>query len=178
MRMIASIVVGAAIVGLVFLGLQTVMKTSSESQMERECNELITSLSTMVASGDSRDVLNPQAATGDRRYIELELPQKLIYMGFGVDPDSDNDGLIDTGLTSDGECIVYKLEGQSKQVIWDVGNIAFREGKETEGRWVLNEPHQGYIIEGGGEYKLAFENVVESYDQQYVLIRAQDDIQP
>ena len=76
--------------------------------------------------------------------------------------DSNNDGDLESGLTSNGSCIFYKVEGMSKKVIWLDDDIKFREGKNESGRWKI---------------KLSFELVKDFYDE-YVLILAEDDIEP
>jgi len=175
MRALMSIVVAGVIIGLVFIGLQHATKISAEKQVERECNNLISSLSTMVASGDARDVLNPQDSQGDSRNIELNLPDKLIYLGLGIDPDPDNDGVLESGfVTANGSCIFYKTEGMSKGVIWLDDSIEFREGIEENGRWVINDPEQGFVIKGGGEYSITFELVEDVSGAKYILILAND----
>ncbi len=177
-RVMISIAIGAAIVGLVCLGFQQAQKTSAQSQVERECNRLLSSLSTMRTSGDARNIDNPFSSPGERRAIQLELSSKLSYIGFGVNPDDDHDGYLESGLTSNGSCIFYKVEGMSEQVIWDVGDIKFREGEKTDDRWTINQPSQGYVIKGGGTYRVTFELVRDASNTKYVLIRANDDINP
>jgi len=176
MRALMSIVVAGVIIGLVFIGLQHATKISAEKQVERECDDLIASLSTMVAGGDARDILNPQDTQGDSRSIELNLPSKLIYLGLGVDPDSDNDGVLESGLTANGSCIFYKTEGISKGVIWLDDSIKFREGIEENGRWTINDPDQGFVIKGGGKYDITFELVEDVYGTKYILVLANDGI--
>jgi len=108
---------------------------------------------------------------------EFNLPNELVYLGFGVDPDSNNDGDLESGLTSNGSCIFYKVEGMSKKVIWLDDDIKFREGESESGRWKIKYPEQGFVIKDGGKIKLSFELVKDFYDE-YVLILAEDDIEP
>lgn len=175
MRIVMSIVLAAVIMSLAIVGSQYVIRVLAEKQVERECNDLIASLSTMIASGDARDVNNLLDEQGDSRTIELNLPERLVYIGFGTDPDPDNDGKIENQMISDGACIVYKIEGMNKKIIWlDNENIKFREGTLTSnGRWVFNTPLQGFIIKGGGKIKLTFE-IVKNFSGEYVLIHAND----
>jgi len=178
LRMLISLVVGAGIVTVAFLGLRNALHTAAEKQVERECDEILSSLSTMVASGDARRASNPEMTRGDTRRMEITLPNELIFLGFGIDPDPDNDGVLSSGLTANGSCIFFKTEGRGKRVMWDTGGVRFREGTQENGRWTVHEPHQGYIIRGGGTYHLTFE-LVEDYDgTTYVLIWAQDKMVP
>jgi len=61
----------------------------------------------MVASGNARDIHNPVDGEGESRTIDFSLPTKLVYVGFGVDPD--NDGEMESKMLADGACIVYKM---------------------------------------------------------------------
>ena len=176
MRVLISIVVMAAIVGIAFIGLQNAMKVAAEKQVERECNELISMLSTMV-KGDARDINNPQDMQGSTRTKEFDLPDKLVYIGFGVDPDPDNDGKLSSKLVGNGSCIFYKVEGMSKKVIWLDNDIKFREGKNESGKWKIKYPEQGFVIKDGGKIKLSFE-LVKDFSDEYVLILAEDNIEP
>ena len=176
MRVLMSIVVMAAIVGLAFIGLQNAKKVAAEKQVESECDELISMLLTMV-EGDVRDVNNLQDIQGSTRTKEFNLPSELVYIGFGVDPDPDNDGKLESKLVSNGSCIFYKIERRSKKVIWLDDNIKFREGKNENGRWEIKEPEQGFVIERGGKLKISFEFVEDFFDK-YVLVLAEDDIEP
>ncbi|MDD3492169.1 MAG: hypothetical protein PHU95_02715 [Candidatus Thermoplasmatota archaeon] len=178
LRMLISLVVGAGIVAVVFVGLRGALHTAAEKQVERECHEILSSLSTMVASGDARWASNPEMARGDTRSMEITMPDELVFLGFGIDPDPDNDGVLSSGLTANGSCIFFKTEGRGKRAIWDTGGVRFREGTQENGRWAVHEPQQGYIIRGGGTYHLTFELVADYDGTTYVLIWAQDKIAP
>jgi len=171
-RATISIILAIAIVTLAYVGLQNAMKEKEEGSVRRQCEELIALLSTMVKSGNARDVENPFDFTGDAREYNFTFPAHLVYIGFGVDPDPDNNGVLESGLTDEGNCIFYRVEGRSKQVIWLEESMKFREGKYENGRWTIREP-EGYIIDGGGEITLIFE-LVEKNGEKYILIQAED----
>lgn len=174
MRILLSIFVMVAIVGLAFMGLQNSMKVANEKRVERECNELISMLLIMIESS-ARDINDQQDIHGTIRVKEFDLPDKLLYIGFGVDPDPDNDGILESGLTNNGSCIFYKVEGMSKKVIWLDSKIKFREGENKNGKWEIKMPEQGFIIKKGGKIKISFELVENSFDR-YILILAEDDV--
>ena len=172
MRVMISIVLAAIIVAIAYVGLHNAMKEKEVSNVKKQCEELVAMLSTMVKSGDARNVENPFDSPGDTREYNFSLPSSLVYIGFGVDPDPDNDGVLESGLTYEGNCIFYRIEGRSKEVIWLEESIKFREGKYENGIWILREP-EGYIIDGGGKTTLIFE-LIEKKGEKYILIHAED----
>jgi len=163
-RVLISIVVAGVVAALAFGGLQYSMKLAAEKQVERECNKLLSQISTMIASGDARDI-SDMHDRGDKRIIELDLPAELVYLGLGVDPDDKA-----YGLTGNGSCIFYKIEGMSKRVIWLDENMEFRKGRNDSGKWVIDEPEQGFVINGGGKYTITFELVKDTGGTKYILI--------
>lgn len=172
-RVVISIAVGAAIIGLVFLGLQFADETTAQEKVQRACDSLEASLTTTI-QGDARDVDNPPDSPGSTYHWSPTLPSELSYLGLGVDPDPDNDGTLQGGITDTGNCIYYKTEGGDKQAIWLDENIQFRTGSLNDGRWTIEQP-DGYVIQGGGTVNLTFE-AVEKQSQRYILIRADDGV--
>jgi len=113
---------------------------------------------------------------GTKRTHTFNLPDSLLYLAFGVDPDVDNDGVVETGLTNDGSVIFYRVDGGSKQVIWlSDERCTFREGEYAGGKWVINGDGQGFILNSGGETTLTFE-LVEKNHERCILIHANDNI--
>jgi len=163
-RVLISIVVAGVVAALAFEGLQYAMKVVAEKQVERECDELITRISAMIAGGNARDITNPNDI-GDKRRVEINLPDELDYLAFGVDPDDTTSELID-----DGSCIFYKIEGMGKRVVWLDNSIKFRKGINDNGRWIIDEPEQGFVINGGGKYTITFELVKDTGGTKYILI--------
>lgn len=166
-RVLISIVVAGIIAGLAFTGLQYAAKVAAEKQVERECSEMLFQISTMIASGDARDIYDMHYDRGDKRSIELDLPDELIYLGLGVDPDDRVHG-----LTGNGSCIFYKIEGMSKRVIWLDESMKFRKGRNDSGIWVIDKPEQGFVIRGGGKYTITFELVKDAGEVKYILIES------
>jgi len=177
-RLIISIAVIAAIAVMVAVGYSNLSVTLAENQVENECKTLESKLYTMMGSGIARDVDEVNASEGTKRINTFDLPDSLIYLAFGVDPDSDNDGILKTGLTRDGSVIFYKVEGGSKHVVWfPEGEFEFREGNYTENKWVINGDGQGFIIIQGGKTTLTFELVQKNHNI-YILIQGNDNINP
>lgn len=169
LRFIISIIMMAIIFSVFFAGFKYAGRVIAEKNVEKECNELIGEISIMVASGDSRNIYEKNVLKGDTRVKKFNFPDELVYIGFGVDPDGNNDGILEEGLLCNGSCIVYKVNGFSKKYIWLDESIKFRKGVMKNGIWTIKLPPQGYILVGGGKVELTFE-LVNKNSEKYVLI--------
>jgi hypothetical protein len=180
-RLIVSLVVIVAITGLMGFGLYNLSITQSENQVDQECKELISSLNSMVAKGEPRDVYDVSGTRGSTRVVELDLPDNLLYLSFGMDPDPLNNGKLRSGLDGEGNVIFYKLEGGSKKSIWLDEDFKFREGllySKNPDKWIiipssLCDP-EGYVISDGGETTITFE-LVKDGQENLILIHARDE---
>ena len=138
-RMIISITIVTAIAVMIAIGYQNLSVIFAENQVENECHGLESSLYTMLGSGIARDVDELTAGEGTKRVYSFTLPDSLIYLSFGVDPDPANNGHLQTGLTENGSVICYKVQGGSKHIIWlPKDQFQFREGEYSDGKWGLS----------------------------------------
>lgn len=175
MRLIISITVISVLTTFLVSGFYNVHKEFDENQLQNECSILQSKLFTMVQSGICRETDNLFFMEGTKRMYTLNLPSSLSYFAFGVDPDPDNDGVLTTGLTCDGSVIVYKIDGGTKKTFWLPEEIRFREGKYDNGRWIMNEAEQGFIVLDAGITTIIFE-LIETYGKTCVLIHGNDGI--
>jgi len=174
-RLIISIVIISSILLMIGVGFRNYNITSAENHIQLECEALKSKLVTMIESGISRDVDEINSCDGTKRRFTFSLPDNLIYLSFGVDPDINDDGILETGLTANGSVIFYKISGGSKHVYWFEGKYKFREGKYVDDKWIINNDGEGYIIESGGIIMLNFE-FVQKNQKTYILIHATDTI--
>lgn len=170
-RLIISISLIAAIMLLATMGLHSAQITQSEHQLENQINQLKAELFTLLKSGSCRDIDIPGAPLGTTREIELSLPENLCYLSFGVDPDSDNNGHLETGLTDEGRVICYQIDGGSKHIEWLDDEFMFREGFMDDTQWMTSD--NGYIIDTSGKVSFLVE-FVKHQEKQILLIHAQD----
>ena len=176
-RLIISITVIAAISFLIAIGVNNLLVTLSENQIEKEYLTVESKFYTMINSGVARELDIHSSENGTLRTHSFNLPDNLIYLGFGVDPEPYNNGNIITGLTEDGSAIFYRVNGGGKNVIWlNQKEIRFREGKFENNIWNINHDHQGFIITQGGKTILTFE-LVEKNLEKYILVHANDSIE-
>ena len=175
-RLIISIAIIAAIAVLLIVASSHVRIYLADHEVEQQCELLESTLSTMVASGVPRDVDEVNAAEGTKRIQVFTLPDTLLYLSFGGDPDPQNTGVFQSRLTEDGAVIFYKVEGGSKQVIWFPKDVyKFREGFYIDNKWILNGDGQSFILFHGGPVTLVFEQVQKNH-VNYILIHANDTI--
>jgi len=172
-RLIISIAIIAAITLLIAFGYRVLSINSAENKVEQDCRGLESELFSMVASGVARDVDDMNADDGTIRSFSFNLPESLVYLSFGVDPDPDNNGKLETGLTVNGSVMFYMVDGGSKKAVWLNQNFKFREGILNSNKWIINGDGQGYIIQGGGKSTLIFE-LVSQKNESFILIHGTD----
>lgn len=175
LRLLISIAMIAAIVLMVVIASDSLRTFLAEHQVEMECRKLESSLSTMLADGAPRDLDEGNAVEGTKRVHTFTLPDSLIYLSFGGDPDLLNTGVLQPTLTADGAAIFYKVQGGSKKVIWlPRETCKFREGTNVNQSWVLTGTGQSYIIRTGGTITMVFEYVQKDH-KIYILIHGTDE---
>jgi hypothetical protein len=176
-RLIISIAIIAVIAVLVGVGMGFLRTSLAEREVEQQCRQVTATLCTMVQSGVPRDLDEWNAAEGTKRIQTLTLPETLVYLSFGGDPDAGNTGVLHQEVTEDGSAIFYKVQGGSKQVIWLAkGTYRFREGRFSNGTWTLNGKGCSYVIDHGGRSTLVFE-LVQKNHVVYILIHGYDEIE-
>lgn len=117
----------------------------------------------------ARDLSDPRYSDGSICVIELDFPEKVRYVGLGVDPDPRNCGNIDGEWLILNSTIVYALEnGAKKKIFLKTDDVQFRPGfLNKNGEWVLDSDgssrnhDMGVVIENpSGKYyfELVFTN--------------------
>jgi len=175
-RLMMSLAIIAVILVLVACASGALRTFLAEQQVESQCRQLEASLSTLTESGAVRDVDDLNAAEGTKRVHTISLPDSLIYLSFGGDPDPSNTGWYSSELVEDGAVIFYKVNGGSKQVIWlPKETYQFREGTFINDHWTIDGDGQSLIICTGGTLTLVFERVQKNH-KSYILVHNTDDI--
>lgn len=170
MRLIISLAIIAAIVVLLAGASETLRIYLAEQQVEQQCLFLRSGLSTMVVNGAFRDLNDPSAPDGAKRIHTFVLPDSLVYLAFGCDPEAVDAGEFASLLIQKEAVIIYKIDGGSKKVIWLPDEIfQFRGGILVHNRWVINEDSKQYVIRRGGITTLVFEYVQKNHNP-YILI--------
>ncbi len=171
-----SLSIIAAIVFIIASASGWVRTYQAQQQIDNQCHLLEASLLTMVQSGASRDVDDLHAAEGAKRLQQFTLPNSLVFLCFGGNPDPSDHGSFSSALSDESSVICYKVQGGSTQVIWFPGeSFQFREGLLVDSRWTLHDAGQSFILHHGGVYSLVFEHVEKNHES-YILIHNTDDI--
>jgi len=174
-RLIVSIAIISAIMVMFAFAYTNLRINLSEGSIESDLEYLESSLLNVIASGVTRDVDEVDASDGTKRLISFDVPDNVIYISFGVDPDINNNQVLKSGLFESGNNIFYRVSGGSKKVIWLDSEYKFREGIFSNDKWTINNPSQGYIIRSPGKYDIVFE-FVERFNEKYILILENDNI--
>jgi hypothetical protein len=176
-RLVMSLALIAAIV-CIFCGASGWMHTFlAEQQIEYQCRQLEASLRTMVQSGATRDVDDPLAVEGAKRVQRFILPDTLVFLSFGGNPDPTNQGWFTSELSGHGAAIFYKVQGGSTQVLWfPEETFRFREGFCVDSHWTLHDAGYSFILHQGGKCELIFEHVEKNHEN-FILIYQTDDIE-
>ena len=166
LKLVVYLVLVGIIIALTAIGLKNAGPPMDGALMERQLGGVKSGLE-LMQSGYARDLSDPYAATGNIRSFELVLPDRLEYLSFGVDPDPDNNGILnDTppGLVTDnGDVIYYKLMGDGKRMVKLQDPVHIREGELVNGRWLSRSVAglgQAVVLTGGSQ-SVTFELVYD-----------------
>lgn len=169
-RLLISIAVIATIIFLVMNAWGTLQIFLAEHNVEQQCQVLVSSLSTMVEDGGFRDVDELNVADGDKRMQTFLLPDSLVYLCFGGDPEGgDADGFTPK-LFEDGAVIFYRVQGGGKKVLWlPKETYKFREGIFFDNRWGIKGTGNSFMVSSSGAVSLVFERVQKNH-RKYILV--------
>ncbi|MEM1513710.1 MAG: hypothetical protein QXW78_00540 [Candidatus Thermoplasmatota archaeon] len=156
-RVVISLILAFFIVSIFYLYWRKIEFAKAEENVRKQIDDILSEIEIMVASGDARKIYNPSDLSGDKRKIDLNLPEKVDFVSFGFNPEKGS---------SEGNCIFYKIKGGNERVIW-LENIYFRKGEYENGRWTIS--NEGFMIKNG-KYSLIFELVEDISGKKYVLI--------
>ena len=161
MRLIISISFIAAFLVFLGVGLGNIEGVLEEQKLQQSCSIIQSELYSLVTSGNPRDLDNLDSKEGSKRIYSINLPDDIIFLAFGVDPDTmDN-------ITGDGCLIVYKLSNGFKKIIWLPKEVRLRAGLYNGREWMLSQ--RGFILDKSGVTTLIFE-LIRQNNIEYVLI--------
>lgn len=164
MKLIISLILISFIISLFLIGLKNFYYLHAEKEAERQIHMLDIIFNEMIY-GDARNLdINENYVTkpGEKRIMEIDLPSKVSYIAFGMNPNVN-------ALTLNGNIIYYKIEGRSEKSYLLDEEIRLRAGEYVNNNWIIKKPEQGFIIKGGGKIKLTFE-LVKQHNKKYILI--------
>ena len=170
-RMTIAIIVIAAVATMFAIGYHNFSISNAEHEIASEWMVVESKLYSMLGSGVARDLNIPGDAEGTKRVHTFYFPSNMMFFSFGVDPDPDANGVLESDLTADGALVCYQLYGSSKHIIWLEKEFLFREGMFSGDQWIINE--EGFIIDCSGLSTITFE-LVKDGGTEFILIQATD----
>lgn len=119
-----------------------------------------------IQEGSARSLIYPETAQGSMCNIEFSLPEDIIYVAFGVDPDPDGDGdLTNSEWVQNNNTITYQYNnGVRKHVLMKGDTIDLKKGiQDEDGIWVIDGTYheKGIVIEGPVNGEFGFELVLD-----------------
>lgn len=181
-RLVVYVILTSAIIVIAVIGFSNIQQGITADSIEKQLGEVKASIMSMQ-SGGARNLIDPDAPTGNIRTVKLHIPENIKYIAFGADPDPDNDGDLTNmpdGLSTErGNVIYYSGSGGKVRMVLD-DFIEIREGKFENGRWVINNiggKEYGAVIDEKGEYDLTFELVYDPISKEkYTLVHMTDEL--
>jgi hypothetical protein len=166
-RLVISIAVIGAIVGLWASGMLVAGPTSDAGLLRRECEGAVSTLASLVRGGAARDLRDPDAPLGTRRIVTFDVPAGCVYLSFGGDPDPDGDGVMTSEAAGSSAVIVFLVQGAGKEAVWLSEPVGFRAGVYDGSRYILGPG--SLILHTAGKARLAFE-LVRDAAAMYILV--------
>lgn len=175
-RLLVSVAIISVVVLLIMSSSDSLRIFLAEQQIESQCRSIQASLSTLVGGGAVRDVDDRTAAEGAKRVQTITLPDSLLYLSFGGDPEASDNGVFSSDLVEEGAVIFYRVQGGSKHVIWlPKETCQFRKAAQMNSHWVVDGDGQSLVLHSAGTLTLVFERVQKNH-KSYILIHNINDI--
>ncbi len=153
LKMVIYLVVTGWILVLVSISWNAIVPVKHGYDVEKQLSEASLELLSLQR-GKARDLYAPFSSEGSMCSIELDFPPEITYVGFGVDPDPDNDGNVkNSDWNAEKNTIIYRYDnGLKKRWIIEAEQINFCQGIRSDtGRWfpidTFNSLDMGIVIE-------------------------------
>jgi hypothetical protein len=156
LKMVVYLVITGCVLALIAISWNAILPVKHGYDVEKQLSEASLELLSLQR-GKARDLSMPFSGEGSICSIELDFPREVTYVGFGVDPDPDNDGNItNSAWNVEDNTIIYRYEnGVKKRWLIEGENINFCQGVLSDsGNWYLdnsfntsNNMDKGAVIE-------------------------------
>lgn len=176
LKMVFYLSIAGLIIAMTILSWNNILPVIDDADINRQLDDSALAVSS-IQNGYARD-LSRNDISGSMCVIDFSLPENVIFVSFGVDPDPDHDGnLTNTAWTiEDNTVICGYFGGFRSRTFIDGDNIRFRKGTpDNEGYWSIAENissmnhDQGVVIEGPISGDLVFELVFVEGKGKYTL---------
>lgn len=152
--MVVYLVITGCVLALLAISWNAIVPVKQGYDVEKQLSEASLELLSLQ-SGKARDLSMPFSSEGSMCSIELDFPQEITYVGFGVDPDPDNDGNVtNSAWNIENNTIIYRYDSSVKKR-WIIGaeKINFFQGVRSDtGSWFPDDTfnsstNMGIVIE-------------------------------
>lgn len=138
--MVVYLVITGCVLALIAISWNAIIPLKQGYDVENQLSEASLELLSLQR-GKARDLSLSFSTEGSMCSFELDFPREITYVGFGVDPDPDNDGNVTNSVWSmENNTIIYRYDnGVRKRWIIEGEKINFCQGiRSTGGKWFPN----------------------------------------
>ena len=147
LKMIVYLVITGCVFVLIAISWNAIVPLKQGYDIEKQLSEASLDLLSLQ-KGKARDLSSLSSSEGSMCSLELDFPGEVTYLGFGVDPDPDNDGNIaDSAWDIENNTIIYRYDnGVKKRLVIKGEQIHFCQGRlSADGKWLPeNMPYTPY----------------------------------
>ncbi|MEL4305460.1 hypothetical protein [Methanococcoides sp. LMO-2] len=169
LKMVVYLSITALVILLATAAWNNISPVVDDTDIDRQLEEAALKISS-IQHGYARDV-SSKGTDGSMCTVELSLPEHVMYVAFGVDPDPDGDGNISNTEWSVEDNIILcgYASGFKTRVLISGETVHFRKGAQEEnGLWIFHESaypnsntSEGVMIEGPISGEFTFELVFD-----------------
>lgn len=135
--MVVYLVITGCVLALIAISWNAIVPLKQGYDIEKQLSEASLELLSLQ-KGNARDLSLLFSSEGSMCSIDLDFPLEITYVGFGVDPDPDNDGNVtNSAWNIENNTIIYRYDnGVRKRWFMDGGKINFCQGVRSDsGKW-------------------------------------------
>ncbi len=153
--MVVYLVITGCVLALIAISWNAIVPVKQGYNIEKQLSEASLELISLQR-GKARDLSMPFSSEGSICSIELDFPREITYVGFGVDPDPDNDGNVTNSVWNvENNTIIFRYDGGvRKRWLIESENINFCQGVQLDnGNWYpdntfnMSTMNKGVVIE-------------------------------
>ncbi|WP_370573685.1 hypothetical protein [Methanomethylovorans sp.] len=137
LKMVVYLVITGCVLALIAISWNAIVPLKQGYDVEKQLSEASLELLSLQR-GKARDLSLLFSTEGSMCSLELDFPREITYVGFGVDPDPDNDGNVtNSAWNMENNTIIYGYDnGVRKRWLIEGENINFCQGfRADSGKW-------------------------------------------
>ncbi len=138
--MVVYLVITGCVLALIAISWNAIVPLKQGYDVEKQLSEASLEFLSLQ-KGKARDLSLLFSTEGSMCSIDLDFPREITYVGFGVDPDPDNDGNVtNSAWNIENNTIIYRYDnGVRKRWVIEGEKIHFCQGfRSDSGKWFLD----------------------------------------